>query len=232
MSNYIALVVCCIASTANTVFAQIAKPIGINLDDHLLIKISDQNLYGLPEEEIMGSPYLKDEFQSGDVYSIKGKFSDVPMRYNIYRDFFEFQQGNNTYILDPQPLIRKIQVSGKTFVPAYIEHKGSKKMGFLIVLDSGKVTLMVRKSVSFRERQAPKALESTYTPARYSSLPDSFHYKLENGEVIKIESVKRFIEALPNNKEEAEAYAKKEKISSLKEEKLRKLIQYYNGLVY
>ena len=49
--------------------------------------------------DIMGSPYLVDDFQKGDIYyDGKFKFSQVLLRYNLYNDEMEFKKKNTSRI--------------------------------------------------------------------------------------------------------------------------------------
>ena len=77
------------------------------IHDNLLIRDSKRYLYGLPEDKYEGSPFLDDSYVTGYVYAGKEKFAGVPMRYNIYSDLIEFQDGGHTYLLEPDPRLIK-----------------------------------------------------------------------------------------------------------------------------
>lgn len=203
---------------------------GKNVADHLLIKVMDKSLYDAPEVPVVGTPYLNESFVPGIVYSNKASFKEIPMRYNIHMDHIEFKENDITYILDPEPRVKKISINEHVFVVAKMDVIGKMKDGFFLLLDSGKVQLLARKVVSFKEAQAPKALESSATPAKYVTLPDRFFYRFGNGELVKINSVKKMIAAFPDRQEELSQFAKKEKISAGKQAELVRLIQYYNSL--
>jgi hypothetical protein len=72
-------------------------------------------------------------------------------------------------------------------------------------------------------------LESAPTPSQYSSLPDVYYYKVEEGTVMKIKNIKEMIESFPDKQNELTQFAKKEKLSHKKEEDLIKLVRYYNN---
>src|SRR5687768_14871681 len=88
--------------------------VGKNIADHLLIKNAEKDIYGDAEKETIGSPYLNETFVSGDAYTFNTKFIDVPMRYNIHNDYIEFKQNGQTYILDPEPRVKKVTFDNKT----------------------------------------------------------------------------------------------------------------------
>lgn len=202
----------------------------MNIGEHMLIKASDKALYGDPaKERVEGTPFLNDNFIAGVVYDNKDMFTDVPMRYNIYDDQIEFKQSNKTFILDPQIRVKKIILDHHIFVVDRFEYKGKVRLGYFILLDSGKVTLMSKKVVTFKEQQAPKALDVGPTPAKYSAESDIFFYKLENGELRKVESIKKMMASLPGKELELSEFVKKEKISR-REDDLIRLVKYYNSL--
>lgn len=201
---------------------------GRNLDDHVLIKMSQQSVF---ETEVYeGSPYSSETFINGDVYTFGGMYKDVPLRYNIYRNNVEFKKNNQVYILDPGVQINKITLDKHTLIVQKYPFRGAVKFGFLNLLDSGKVTLLSRYVVSYRQSQPPKALETEGKPALYSRLPDIFYLKVGDGEVNEITNLKTLIRQFPDKHNELNEFADKEKISTRKEDNLIKLVRYYNSL--
>ena len=204
--------------------------VGKNIDDHLLIKSAHRNIHGEGEKETIGSPYLNEKFVPGNVYTFNAKFVNLPMRYNIFDDYLEFEQNNQTYILDPEPRIKKVTFDNKTFVVLKYNNRDKSKLGYLQLLDSGRVMLFAKKNVLYRESQAPKALEASSTPAKYTNVADVYFYKIGNSDMVKIESIKQMTESFQDQKDALAQFIKKEKISAKKEEDLIKLIKYYNSL--
>jgi hypothetical protein len=202
---------------------------GLNITDHMLIKESRRGLEGESEEKVDGTPYQNENFVKGTVYSSKGKFPDVMMRYNIYADQIEFKQKDITYILDPGPDIKKIDLGDHLLVVEKYEVKGKSKSGFYTLLDSGKVTLVAKKVVTYREAQAPKALEIAGKPAKYSKAGDEFLYRIGDGPLMEVGSIKKFVENFPDRQEELMKFVSQEKISK-NEKELIKLVRYYNSL--
>lgn len=206
------------------------EQVGRNIEDHLLIKAADDNRYNTPEKETVGSPYLKDEFVNGTVVAFNSVYTDMPMRYNIHGDYIEFNKKNQTYILDPEPRIKQVRFDDKIFVVLKYEQKGKEKHGYLELLDSGSVALFSKKTILYREWQAPKALESRPTPAKYSRTGDIYFFRISDGPVMRVESMKKLIEALPDKRDELTQFVKKEKLGIKEESDLKKLIKYYSSL--
>lgn len=202
---------------------------GKNIDDHLLIKQAEKAMGNTPSN-VIGTPYLNDSFADSEVRFHKGNHSVVPARYNIHDDWIEYQQNNQTYILDPDSRIKEVKIGEEIFVVEKYKLKGNLKYGYFKLLDSGRVTLLAKRVVIFKDYQEAKALESGPTPAKYTRAPDQFFLKIGEGELKKVDKLKEMIEAFPDKREELTDFAKREKISPRKEDEVRKLVGYYNSL--
>jgi hypothetical protein len=201
---------------------------GKDIRDHMLIDLSKKVDHRVDDFE--GSPFLSEDFVVGDVYSNQKSYRNILLRYNIFNDNMEFKQNNTTYALYPEPRITKVRLEDEIYVVEKHEVKGKMIYGYLERLDSGKVILLSKKIVRFTEKQDPKALESASKPARFTRTQDEYYYKIDNGEVSKVGSLKNLIESLPDKKDDVTSYAKKEKISTRNEAELLKLVKYYNSL--
>ena len=202
---------------------------GRNLDDHVLIKMSQQSVFQ-EVTDYEGSPYLNDDFISGDVFINDGRYQNVLLRYNIYKDYMEFKKDSRTYVLDPNKKIQKITIGSDVFIVGDFSYRSQKKVGYLMLLDSGKASLMMKHIVSYREPQPPKPIETEGKPARYSELPDIFYFRIGNGEIKEIESLRKMVEEFPDKQSELNEFIKNEKISVRKKDEMIKLIRYYNSL--
>src|SRR5688572_13725656 len=140
--------------------------VGSDLLDHALIQLAKKSQ--ITYDEIKGSPWQNQNFVAGEILSFQGRYKGIPLRYNIFEDYMEFQQKNFVYVLMPEPHIKKIHLADETFVVDKHEVKGRVKFGFLTLLDSGKVLLLSKKTVTFTPRREAKALESSATPAQFT----------------------------------------------------------------
>jgi hypothetical protein len=141
----------------------------------------------------------------------------------------EFRKKDVTYILDPSPSVLKVSLPATNLVVDNYNVKGKPTSGFYVLLDSGRLTLLMKKKVILRPAQAPKAIETDGKPARYEKQKDEFFYKLNGGPVSEIVSVKKIVEVLTDHQDEVKTFVGKEKISK-KEGDLIKLAEYYNQL--
>jgi hypothetical protein len=176
-----------------------------------------------------GSPYLNDDFEESRLWGKDAVYQGLLMRYDIHQDRMEFQQNEGLFILEADPRIQKTTIVNTTFVPAQYSFKGKAIQGFLERLDSGKVTLLAKKQISFKERQEPQAMQYAAKPARFERLSDVYFIKNQEGNVTKINSIKKLLEDFPDKKVELKAFVEKEKIS-MERDDLIKLVSYYNSL--
>ena len=142
----------------------------------------------------------------------------------------EYKQHGKALVLDPSNKIKKVQMGDDTFVVDKINVDGKSKYSFLNVLDTGKMTLMSKKMMKYQEPLQGKALDGGDLPAKFSRLSDAYFYRIGDGELKEVGSLKDMIASLPDKQEEIKQFAKKEKISPKKEQELLKLVRYYNSL--
>ncbi len=201
---------------------------GLNVTDHMLLLDSRKVLYGDGAAETVGTPYLAETFDSADVYTLKGVFNSMQMRYNVHEDYMEYKDKDVVYILDPALNIKRVDLGNNRFVVEKSEAGGKMKLGYFVLLDSGKVTLLAKKNVAYREPQPAKAMQEA-TLGSYTKQKDEYFFKIGNGQLNEITSPKRMIESFPDKKDELEQFVRKEKISR-NEEDLTRLVRYYNSL--
>ena len=179
--------------------------------------------------EIEGTPYLDEKFVPAMIHH-DNTVHKVAVRYNVFRDVIEYMEGTVNMSLEPGPNINKVCLGATTLVVKKFEYKRQAKYGYLALLDSGKVILYSKKVVTFHKASKGPAPAFQEIPAGYDREPDVFYYKIGDGELHEVESIKSMIAMLPEKQEELTVFAKKEKITPKKEEKIIKFVQYYNSL--
>ena len=189
----------------------------------------DTKTAGSTTSDVEGSPFLDDNFVEGEIY-VSSKRTVVPVRYNVFQDWIEYQQGGQTLVLEPSKTIEKVRIGDNTLVVEKFEFQGKSKFGYLTLLDTGKVMLMSKKVVRYIPVQKGRALDGTDLPARYAKSPDVYFYKIGDGSLQEIDNLKSLIASFPDKQEELKQYAKKEKISVKKEQELIQLMRYYSTL--
>jgi len=182
--------------------------------------------------EYEGTPYNKDIFIKGDIYYDNNwRYTDVPLRYNIFNDEMEFKiEGRETiYAIEPDKKIQKIIIEEDTFVISDYEEKGKIITGFFKTLTTGKIDLLARLQVEFKEEQPAKAMFDP-EPAKFTRRADQYYIKINGDIAQKISNTKKLIGLIGDHKNELSEYAKKEKISAGNESELIQFISFYNSL--
>lgn len=230
LSNEANLIVILLAINSMFCNAQIK----LNIPDGATIKsvsyISNLDRFNTPTYEytIEGTPYSNDVYSKGNVHLKNVSFSNIEMRYNIFYDQIEFKDQDSVFAIFPDMNINKISIGTQTFVVDSYELKGKRIPGYFLRLDSGMVTLLTKMTVTFKDRELkPIAGE---IPAKYQRIPDIYYLKFGNSSLIKIRSISKIIDELPNRKREMEDFARSEKISVNNLKELTKFINYYNSL--
>ena len=179
-------------------------------------------------EEIAGSPYVDDKYKDGMIYYGDKNYA-APIRYNAYQDLIEYQQDGKALVIDANAAIKKVTVGSEVFIP--LRHEGNaKKLGYFIMLDTGKLSLYSKKRIVFTPFKKGGKLDGSDQPAEFKKSPDVFYYQLGDGQLQEIDNMKSLIATLPDKQEELTQYVKKEKISAKKEKDLVQFVKYYNSL--
>lgn len=182
------------------------------------------------DPKIEGSPFLSDEFQPGEVITMRGTFNPVNMRYNIQQDAMEFNLGGKNLYMDSTALIKSITLNNEKFVVGDYPFQSRKVRGFLVELVASDVALYAKKNLSFRDAMAPKPLESEPTPAKYVKLSDTHYLNRPNEELIKVNGSKDIIALLPKKSDSLKKFAKKEKLSNKCVEDMKRLVEFANTI--
>ena len=82
----------------------------------MLIDLSNREKVDRSITNYEGSPYLSEDFVSGEVYDSKKKFTGLLLRYNIFNDNIEFMQKGTTYALYAEPRIVKVLLGNEVYV--------------------------------------------------------------------------------------------------------------------
>ena len=179
-------------------------------------------------ETIAGSPYVDDKYKDGMIYYGDKNYS-APIRYNAYQDLIEYQQNGKALTLDANPTIKKVVVGEEVFIPLSPEGN-TKKLGYFVMVDSGKVSLYSKKKIIFLPFKQRGKIDGTDQPAEFQKKPDIFYYQVGVGALQQVDNVKSMIASLPDKQDEMTQFAKKEKINTKKEKDIIQFVKHYNSL--
>jgi len=197
------------------------------LDRIARLKNMDQQL-----SQIGGSPYDHDDFVKGDIYyDVNWRYPDVPMRYNIYNDEMEIKPDGQeqVYAIIPEKRIKKIAFASDTFVVAEYELKRDLVSSYFKELAHGKIDLLAKPRVEFREKEVDKGFVEPQ-PDRFIRMQDEYYIRKNGKMAEKLPNLKNLIEYMGDHQKQLEKYAKENKISSGNIEEMTQFISYYNSL--
>jgi hypothetical protein len=211
-------------------FAQIMQPNAMQNMQQVLFKdnIKKQNIES-DYNNVKGSPYLTDHFSKGELHTSNGIYKDLDMKYDIYEGTFLLKINNQNNYLDQNQSTRMVLCDGKRFYLKNLGTASKPKHEFLILVDSSQVSLFVKKNVSLRPEEPPKAMETQAHPAEFVKQKDSYYIQLGTGNMILIENPKDLYAIFADKANGLKELIKKEKLSFKKEEDVVKMMQYCNG---
>lgn len=102
--------------------------------------------------------------------------------------------------------------------------------GYFFELVSGKIALYKKERTVFKDEAPAVNSYASSKPAEFVKQDPIYYIKTENTFIKKPKNQKEIIEALPNLKDQINAYFKNNKIKLNKEEDLIKLVNYLNQL--
>ena len=150
------------------------------------------------------------------------------MRLNLYSGEMEYKNMNAVMVFADPAKVDKVVIGEEIYI--YLNKgKSSPVNGFVRMWNEGYPTIISKMNVNFLKMEPAKPYVDP-KPDRYERAPDEQFIMLENGDIEKIGSVKKLIQALGSHESELSAYAKKEKISASDASKLASLIIYFKQL--
>ncbi len=189
------------------------------------------------EGEILGSPYLTDDFIKSKVYFGEDYIGDYFIRYNALNSEIEIKE---TQLPEEEPKrllanedVRVKYGNRELRFTTYINKKGETKNGFLSIIEQGKnFTLYQRLAVKFSEGKSAANSMVNDIPSRYAHFVE-YYYQKEGVERIdqlatKKSGVLRLLEK--EDREDVGDFLKEEKINLDDEEDLIKTFEYLNSL--
>ena len=220
MKHGIILVFCLVAHAGSQAQSILSEQL---VSEQLIrMPVSEQKM----SSQYEGSPYLYDTFMTS-ILSMEGngRFK-LPMRYNMYRDIIEVKHRGREMQILPNDLIHNIKINEHTLVIGDYELEKKKTRGFLFLLDSGEVSLLEKKNITFEEWRPARAQEAGPRSATFKASLDNFFIRSKN-KITPITSLKELANLFPHHRSQVADYIKMHKIK-LKEAKLVELFQYFN----
>lgn len=179
-------------------------------------------------ESAVGSIYLDEEFQSGEV-TIGDKTFEAYLRYNALNDIFETKaRSGEISALMRRPDI-KISMNGKNYrMESFIDDNRMSKQRYFVVLAEGESLFLKDEGVEFQE--AEKA-NSSYQSNKPATLKPYEKYYIKKGDAAAVEVRLRKKDILKElDEKRLEKYVRQNRMKLKNESEVIKLITYLDSI--
>ncbi|HUS85651.1 MAG TPA: hypothetical protein VMW76_00295 [Bacteroidales bacterium] len=182
-----------------------------------------------PDSAVLsGTPYLNPVYSPGQFVTGDNKtFVDIPLRYNVYSDNFEFERANESLILDPGKYALRVTLNDDLFIYTAYPVPGGTRNGYLEVLVEGNVTLYKRHKIIY-EPPKPEAAYQDAQPGRFREVSPDYYLRIGEGELSDIPTEKALLDLFYEHSDEIKSHIKKAKLKFRKEEDLIGIIEFVN----
>ena len=158
--------------------------------------------------EIEGTPYLSEDFKSGEVYTNDSILYKGPLRYNIYANEIEFKKSDIVYwIAEPQKVIY-VKIEKLTFIYIQLGGKKNEKGTYYELLIDGKCKLLLKRNTELIKAEPVKAYIDA-KPAQFREMNDTYFLQINNGLPQSIVNKKSIENAFPEKSSVISKYIKK-----------------------
>jgi hypothetical protein len=159
------------------------------------------------------------------------RYTDVPLRYNIYTDEIEFKNADGQALaIDFPGNIKEVKIGHDLFIyHLYQADKKLLKAGYFRLLNRGKAQGLVKYRMIFKEAE-PAAAYKDPQPPKFERKPPVFYVSLNKKPAVPIKNLKGLLSVLKDHKKEIESFVRKQKIKVRREGDLKRLLAYYNSL--
>jgi hypothetical protein len=179
-------------------------------------------------ENIKGSPFIFDEFETGRIKLKDMKTFEGPLRYDIYANNFEFKtkDGEIYSIVNPET-IEKIYVGSRIFI--YVVNNEQTNSGnYFEVLVDGEYMLLVKHSAILKDPVPAKPYIEA-KPATFVTKDDDFYIMNENSGLVQIKNKEAVIDIDSEKSSEISKFIKEKKIKVSNKSDLIELTNFLNA---
>lgn len=179
-----------------------------------------------------GSPYLNSIFSFVKVQSVEEKSK---MRYNVYKDEFEFITAkNDTLILDKLEDFKDltfVATNNKYKLVNYLNLDDKFQFGYLIdIYQKNDFGLLKKENIGLTDEKIAKTSLEQNMPAKYYKSSDNYFLKTKDKIFEFPSSRKKLIKVFPDKKESIETFVKENKIDFDKDADKIKIIDFLSKL--
>ena len=186
-------------------------------------------------EGVKGTPYLNDEWQTGDVYFPDGtKIVQINIRYNVYKDELEFKNSTSgeTFIINRDKINGfRIHEPEDSLYFEYFSLKPDKpeEKSFVQILYNGGTRLLLKHKKQFIKADYKGAYSTGNKFDEYLDDKD-FYLVKDDGVYRKIKlNKKSVLSALEDSQDALKEYSLKHQIDYTNPEDIKKLLAFYDS---
>ncbi len=176
-------------------------------------------------KDIKGSPYLVNNYDNGVVHMKDGNSYMIPLKYDIYKNTFEFKEENSGLEIDKPEDILKIELGTRT----YVYYKLNKRKLFVEMIAIGEKSLVCVRQVTLKKAEEPAPYKEP-KPAQFIKEKEQYFIVDSDNKAHFIRNKKTLLKGFSEKKIEIAKYIKGEKINYKKRLDLKKVVEYYNKL--
>ncbi len=180
-------------------------------------------------DEYDGSIYMKSRYKESSVIDEKAGTFDAKLKYNVFTDALEYNQGSKIYNVLKSPTVHA-RIDGDYFYYCdFKSQRGLQRDGYYVLVElNDKYRIYKRFTLQVKE-PTRNSLTQTNEPGQLRMI--TTYFLEEAGVIMELPMNKKDMLATFNDKEgELKEYLKKEKIRLKKEEDLIRLVARYNAL--
>lgn len=178
----------------------------------------------LTYDDVQGTPYLTKTEEPARISNVKEL---TPVKYNSYKDEFEFQQNGKNYVLPKLDTYSQIEIIDPKIRFDYISGEGELS-GYFVNLVDGEYKLYKKIRTKFIDLVPSPNSYIPERPAKFHLLDPYYTIKVGN-ELVKItKDFDDFYSKSGSKKAAIKSFVKQNKIKYNKEEDLIKLVNFLN----
>lgn len=184
-----------------------------------------------PSDNLAGSPYLSNEFESAVLVFPKGDPVTAKVRYNVAKEEMQVKIDEDGYRVLHPGVIVKLRNNPYKMLSYQGEDKTLDLIGYFEILtpDNVDAKLLRKHQKSVRRGKAAAAMQKA-TPARYVD-KDAFYIQFGDSKPVEVErSTKKFLKIFPEaNQNSVEEFMDENNLKSRDEQDLKSIINFYNS---
>jgi hypothetical protein len=182
---------------------------GIKESDDIMLELRlkansiNQNRY----LNIKGSPYLSTNFIEGTVLLKSDTAFRLLLRYDMYKDIFEYKTGDEIYGIANKRSIKEIVLGDKKFI-YYVNKENDSFNSFYQVYKDGNYILLLKRKVIYKEGQQGNGIIPN-EPPQFVAKKDEFYIINKSSLPQLVKNKKTLINCFPDKSDSIKKFVKK-----------------------